>query len=417
MSGFLATPEWLAERLERLAAFSAPGPGVTRLVYDDAWCDAHRWLQAEATALGLVATPDPVGNLLLHPPGLAGGSGALFVGSHLDSVAHGGRLDGAYGVVAALALAAESLGRRVPVVGFVTCEEEGSRFPAALTGVRALLGELDPVALADQRDAAGTRWADALAAARAGGCAAPMPRGGTVPAAPFRPVAQLELHIEQGPVLERAAEVIGVVDAIAGYRRMRLLVDGEPRHAGTTPMDVRRDAFAAAAEIALAAESHARAAGPPAVATAGFARTEPGLFNVVPGRAELGVEVRHADAASLATLAEALLADARAIAARRGVRLSAETVAAEVPAALDDGLAVDAEALARALALPHRRMASGAGHDTMAFARAGVPALMVFVPSRGGVSHSPDEHTSGRHLWTGLAFARALLARWDERFA
>lgn len=409
MSTATFTPEALVERLFTLATFTAPGPGVTRLVYDDAWCAAHAWLRDEAASLGLAATCDAIGNLWLHDPALAPGADVIAVGSHLDSVVNGGRYDGAYGTIAALLLAAELRG---DVAAFVTCEEEGSRFPAALTGVRGLLGDLVPSTLAHLADAHGTRWADALASARARGCASgPTASGERVPRL-FRARRQLELHIEQGPVLEAHDESLGIVNRIAGYRRLRARLEGEARHAGTTPMDRRRDAFAAAAEIALAAEALAREAGPPAVATAGFATAEPGLFNVVPGSATLGLEVRHTEAPALDALADALAERARAIAARRGVTLALELQSGEAPTPLSNARAAGAGDLARSLGIPHRVMASGAGHDTMAFAQAGAESLMVFVPSRGGISHSPDEHTSPRELWIGVAFARELLARW-----
>lgn len=409
-------PAALHARLEGLAAFSAPGPGVTRLVYDASWCAAHAWLREEAESAGLASTTDGLGNLLLHPRGFARGDRAILVGSHLDSVVNGGRYDGAFGVVAALALATLRRDASLPVVAFVTCEEEGSRFPAALTGVHGLLGTLAPSTLADLRDGDGVRWADALATARARGCSAPLPPEGSPLPRLVQPLAQLELHIEQGPVLERAGERLGVVDRIAGYRRFELSLAGRARHAGTTPMDARADALAAAAEIALAAETLARRAGPPAVATAGYVRAEPGLFNVVPGRALLGLEVRHVRPEPLAELAAAIIGEARAIAERRDVGFTLETRAAEPPAALDADLADRAEALARARGLPMRRMASGAGHDTMAFAAAGVPSLMLFAPSRDGISHSPDEHTDLADLAAVTAFAHDVLGEWVERF-
>jgi allantoate deiminase len=410
------TAEALADRLTALAAHTGPGAGsgVTRLVYDDAWCGAHAWLRAEAAALGLAATPDAIGNLWLHDPALRLSAGVIAVGSHLDSVVRGGRYDGAYGTIAALMLAAELRGS---VAAFVTCEEEGSRFPAALTGVRGLLGELEPGTLASLVDRDGVRWADALAAARARGCAAAPPAPGASLPRLFHALRQLELHIEQGPVLEAAGEKLGIVDRIAGYRRLRARLTGEARHAGTTPMDRRRDALAAAAEIVLAAEATAREAGPPAVATAGFVSAEPGLFNVVPGVCTLGLEVRHTDGGTLERLAEDLASRARAIAGRRGIALELELQSGEAPTPLSDALAAAAAALALELGIPHRRMASGAGHDTMAFAQAGVPALMLFVPSRGGVSHTPEEHTSPRDLWLGVACARELLARWVRETA
>lgn len=409
---FIATPEDLIARLGALAAFTAAGPGCTRLVYDEHWCDAHRWLQREAESLGLTATCDAIGNLYMHDPAVVPGSEVILVGSHLDTVVNGGRYDGPYGTLAAFQLAAELRGLARPVVAFVTCEEEGSRFPAALTGVRGVLGQLVPSQIADLADANGMRWSEALAFARERGCiGAVVPAGAAVPIT-FRAWRQLELHIEQGPVLEAASEKLGIVDRIAGYCRMRATLAGAARHAGTTPMDRRHDAFACAAEMVTAAEALALETAAPAVCTAGFVKVEPGLYNVVPGRCTLGLEARHTDPASFERLCAGLESGVRAIAARRGITLTLEISSGEPPTLLDDALAADAEALALSLGIPHRRMASGAGHDTMAFAQAGVPAMMVFVPSRGGISHSPEEHTSPKDLWTGVAFARELLRRW-----
>lgn len=416
-SPYSATPEDLIARLEALARFSAPGPGCTRLVYDDAWCEAHQWLQREAAALGLGATLDAIGNLYLHDPAVMPGDEVILVGSHLDTVVQGGRYDGPYGTLAAFQLAAELRGLARPIVAFVTCEEEGSRFPAALTGVRGVLGQLIPSQLASLTDAAGVRWDEALAAARARGCATALPAEAAPVMAPFRAWRQLELHIEQGPVLEATGEKLGIVDRITGYRRMRATLTGAARHAGTTPMDRRQDAFACAAEIVVAAEALALAHGAPAVCTAGFVQVEPGLFNVVPGRCTLGLEARHTDPELFAQLCAELEARVREIAARRRITLELELSSGEPPTALSDRLATGAAALAQSLGIPHRRMPSGAGHDTMAFAQAGIPAMMLFVPSRGGISHSPDEHTSPKDLWTGVAFARELLRAWASEDA
>ncbi|MEO5987580.1 MAG: Zn-dependent hydrolase [Candidatus Eisenbacteria bacterium] len=412
LTSYLATPEDLIARLDALASFTGPGPGCTRLVYDEHWCDAHRWLRREAESLGLAATCDAIGNLFVHDPAVLPGSEVILVGSHLDTVLNGGRYDGPYGALAAFQLAAELRGLARPVVAFVTCEEEGSRFPAALTGVRGVLGQLIPSQIAELTDADGVRWSDALAFARERGCtAAAVAQGERVPVL-FRAWRQLELHIEQGPVLEGSSEKLGIVDRIAGYCRMQATLTGAARHAGTTPMDRRHDALACAAEVVIAAEALALEMGAPAVCTAGFVRVEPGLYNVVPGRCTLGLEARHTEPAAFARLCKGLEDGVRAVAARRGITLTLETRSAEPPTALDDALAADADALAQSLGIPHRRMPSGAGHDTMAFAQAGVPAMMLFVPSRGGISHSPDEHTAPKDLWTGVAFARELLRRW-----
>ncbi|HKQ59228.1 MAG TPA: Zn-dependent hydrolase, partial [Candidatus Eisenbacteria bacterium] len=237
----------IVTRLESLSRFSAEGPGVTRLAYDPAWCDAHRWLAGEAESLGLAARSDWAGNLFFHDAALAPSPEhrAILVGSHLDSVVHGGRYDGAYGTIAGLLIAAAHRGRAgLPVVGFVTCEEEGSRFHGGLMGGRSLLGRVDPHELDDVKDADGVTWRQALDAARRKGCAAPLPEQGQGPPRHplIRPALQLELHIEQGPVLEAQHVSLGIVERIAGFRQWIARLEGEARHSGTTPMRLRKDA-------------------------------------------------------------------------------------------------------------------------------------------------------------------------------
>jgi allantoate deiminase len=405
----------LADALDSLASFSAAGPGVTRLAYDRAWLDAHRWLRERAAALDLTATPDAAGNLFFHDAAVVPGPSsppALLVGSHLDSVVGGGRFDGAYGALAGLLIAAELRGSgRIPVVGFVTCEEEGSRFSAHMVGARSLLGSARAAELDEVKDATGTTWREALETARAAGAAAPLAPGERPFAPPFRAALMLELHIEQGPVLEREGLALGIVEQVAGYRRLEARVTGEARHSGTTPQAMRKDALAGSAEMILAAESLARERGEPAVATAGNAVPAPGLFNVVPGECELWLEVRHVDAAGLAALEADLRRRCAEVATRRGLAVAFEEASRQDPTPLSPVLASRAEALARELGLPYRRMASGAAHDAMEFARAGVPALMTFVPSRGGISHAPDEFTAPAALFEGYRFTRELARR------
>jgi allantoate deiminase len=405
----------LIGRLASLARFSAGSPGVTRFTYTQPWCDAHRWLAREAEGLGLAATADWAGNLFFHDPKLSPGSSALLIGSHLDSVVGGGHYDGAYGTIAGLLVAAASRGAKgLPVVGFVTCEEEDSRFHGGMMGGRSLLGRVEESELDSVADREGVTWRQALASAREQGCAAPLGPAGTAAPPLFAPALELELHIEQGPVLEAHRLGLGIVERIAGYRRWIARIEGEARHSGTTPMALRRDALAAAGEMTVAAETVAREAGEPAVATAGHLEAEPGLFNVVPGRCELWLEARHDRPEELASLAAEVARRCWEIAQRRRVGLSLQEGAAQAPTALSPALAEVAVRLAQELEIPHRRMPSGAAHDTMIFAQAGIPALMVFVPSRAGISHSPDEFTAEEHLVTGVRFMAALSRRLAE---
>jgi len=408
------SPLAVTQLVEALARFSGPGPGVTRLVYDEAWCEAQQWLVTQARARGLVATRDSAGNLYLHDP--ARPPGPIFLtGSHLDTVREAGALDGAYGALAGLLLASALRGATtIPVVGLVTCEEEGSRFPSAFLGARAMVGRVAAGESDALRDSTGVSWREALTAAAALGCAAPggVEKGPTVP----QPVVGfLELHIEQGPVLEAEGLDLGIVDRIAGFRRVRATLTGAARHAGTTPMRMRRDALAAAAEITLAIERVAREHGDPSVATVGALHATPGLYNVIPGTCQMFVDLRHVQAPALGRLAYAIEASAREIALNRGVELGWEVVSRQDPIVMDAGFVAAAVQLATERGVRHRVMASGAGHDAMILAAAGVPSLMLFVPSQGGVSHHPDELTSPRQLAGGIQFARELLPLLTER--
>jgi len=402
----------LVSRLESLSEFGATHPGVTRLVYDASWRAAHRWLRTEAETLGLAGTPDWAGNLFLHDPAFVadGSRAALLVGSHLDSVVRGGRYDGAYGAIAGLLIAAALRGASgTPVVGFVTAEEEDSRFHGGMMGGRSLLGGVSEDELDEVKDADGTSWREALAEARADGTAAAQTPDSSRPL--VRPLRVLELHIEQGPVLEAERLALGIVTHIAGYRRWRARFDGDARHSGTTPMSHRRDALVCSAEVVLALESLAREHGEPAVGTAGRIAAGPGLFNVVPGDSDVWLELRHSDHAALDRLSRELEERVAAIANRRGLTVSMELVSSQAPQPLDSGLADRAESVARDLGVSSRRMVSGAAHDTMVTARAGIPSLLLFVPSRAGISHSPDEHTEPEALWTGFRVGLELCRR------
>ena len=406
--------------LQGLREFSAPGAGVTRLAYDGHWRRAHAWLASEARAAGLAADFDAAGNLFFRPPGQTPGdlsAPVLLTGSHLDTVREGGAYDGAYGVAAGLVLAARHLGGEgLPVVGLVSCEEEGSRFNDPFLGAKSFLGVATAADLERIRDRDGVSWGQALRELQAHGGARPVGgAGGGGISSPFPPLFRvaryLELHIEQGPVLESEGRQIGVVEAIAGYVRIEVRLHGAARHAGTTSMRLRRDALAAAAECISLAESLARDHGDPAVATAGRVHAQPGLFNVVPGECELWLEVRHGNSGVLDGMAAELESRCRSAAARRGVAAEWTVVSGQAPVAMDPGLVREAEEHAAAAGVPARRMVSGAGHDAMIFAAAGVPSLMIFVPSRDGISHSPEEFTSPEDLARGVEFADGLVRR------
>ena len=377
----------MREDFDALAMIGAtPGGGVNRPSLGEPHLAARAWFRERAAAAGLVTHIDAAGN---HSALLPADGPTLLLGSHLDSVPNGGRYDGALGVVAALhvLIAVQASGAELPVVleAIDFTDEEGTL--VGLLGSEALAGTLARESLLTPRggrkallaglDRAGLRE-EQLASARR---------------EPDSLAAYLELHIEQGPVLERARTQIGVVTAIVGARSFSLVLRGAAGHAGTTPMDARRDAGLAAAAFAVAANELVVRDFPDCVATVGDLRLEPGAYNVIPRSARVSLEFRSAELAELDALESALLDRAWREADVRGIELEVVPVGRWEPMPLDGGVCDAIEESAAALGLASMRLHSGAGHDAQALARV-TPAGMVFVPSVAGLSHDPAEATT-----------------------
>jgi len=391
--------------LDALAAISAPGaPGVTRVAFTPAFDEGRRWLRARFEQAGLRAAVDAGGNLIGRREGDSG-LPPILIGSHSDTVFGGGRYDGALGVLAALAVA-RALRDQPLRHGLWVCDylaEEATDYGVACVGSQALAGALTTDALA-LRGPDGRSVAEALRAV--GGAPEHLNEARLAPGS-F--AAALELHIEQGPRLERADARLAAVSGIVGIRRVRLLLTGQPDHAGTTPMDARHDALAAAAAIVLRLEALARAT-PEAIATVGRIEARPNQGNVVPASVALAAEIRSLQPLLIAQIWGALLEGAQAECAARGVTLAVQALE-DAPPALPAPWLFDLVSNVcrrldpRAIALP-----SGAGHDTGYLAAIG-PTAMIFVPSVGGRSHCPEEHTSPSDLVLGAqALLEAVLA-------
>lgn len=397
----------LLARADALAAITA-GPGLTRLYLTDEHRRANALVGQWMAAAGMGVRTDAVGNIVGRYEGVRPGVPALLLGSHLDTVRDAGRYDGMLGVLAAVACVEDlhRRGRRLPfaveVIGFG--DEEGTRFQSTLIGSRAVAGTFDPVALA-AADGDGVTLARALA-----DWGLDPARVGDAARRPDEILAYAELHIEQGPVLESLDQPVGVVTAIAGAVRLSLRVDGTAGHAGTVPMDLRRDALAAAAEMILAVEDECRRR-PPVVGTVGRVSAGPGAVNVIPGEARFTIDLRaEQDEARTAAL-EAVTARFHAIAARRGVALTITPTHAAPAVACSPALVARMAAAARAEGLAAPRLPSGAGHDAMALS-ALCPVGMLFVRCRGGISHNPAESVTAADAEAG---ARTLL-RFIECF-
>lgn len=378
--------------LAGLNRFSDEPGKLTRLYLSPAHRQAAEWVKGAMEVAGLSAFIDAAGSVQGRREGTVPGAPIVLIGSHIDTVKDGGRFDGNLGVVAgilavqALRDAGISLPFAIEVVAFG--DEENVRFPTHLSTSEALAGAYDPAWL-DARDSEGVKLGDALLAfgGDPGGIAALARKPGSIQ-------AYLEVHIEQGPVLEAENEPVGIVTAINAQSRARVRVTGEAGHAGTVPMALRKDALTAAAEMALALEQIA-AGHELAVGTVGVLRPEPGATNVVPGAAEFTIDYRAPKNETLAAMETEIRSRFAEIAARRGVGLEIAPYAKASAVPMDPRLqdAFTAGIARSGSNIAGRRLPSGAGHDAMTMA-AIAPAAMLFVRNEKGISHSPLENMS-----------------------
>jgi allantoate deiminase len=374
--------------IDELARYTDDPGRLTRLYLSPAHRAAAEATRAMMRAAGLAAKIDAAGTVVGRREGPEPGRPAILIGSHIDTVVDAGRYDGtlgvALGIVAAEVLRDENVPCPIEVLAFG--DEENVRFPTSLSTSSALAGRYREAWLAGT-DAAGIPLRDALRAF--GGD----PEG--IPALARDPTAYrgyLEVHIEQGPVLEAEDLPVGVVSAINGVTRARAHLTGEAGHAGTVPMPLRRDALAAAAEMIGVVE---RIGGTrtDTVATVGVAHVQPGAINVIPARVDFTIDARAPDDVVRHTMVRDLLAECQAVAARRGVSLSVEPFMDSPATAMAPDLVAALEDAVRSVGLPLLRLPSGAGHDAVAIANF-CPAAMLFVRCKGGVSHNPAESIS-----------------------
>jgi allantoate deiminase len=387
----------LAADLEAAARIGADDGGVSRFAWTPELAQANEWLVSRLEELGLVTDVDPAGNVFGRWE--VDESPAVLAGSHLDTVPSGGRFDGALGVLAALEavriLQAQGIEPRRPLWIVSFNDEEGARFRTGMLGSRAFVGEVE---LDDWR-----RRGVAEAMAEAG---FDFERLGDARAVD-QVSAYLELHIEQGPVLERAGVDLGIVTGIVGLLGFRARLIGEANHAGTTPMELRRDALAGASRAVLALRDEARGRGD-MTANVGMCSVTPGGFNIIPGEAEFSVDVRSPTAEGFARAEQFVRTTLAAIGEEEGLGLELEETHRLQPVPLDPAIQNVLERAAEHEGATHMRLASGAGHDAMILGRH-VPAGMLFVPSRGGISHSPGEYTAPEQCELGArVLARAL---------
>jgi N-carbamoyl-L-amino-acid hydrolase len=396
-------------RIDSLAKVGATqNGGVNRLAANRSDGEARDLYTGWLRDAGLCVAIDQIGNIFGTYAGCEETS-AVMSGSHLDSVADGGRLDGSLGVLAALeaieTLKDQNRVTRRPLIAAAFSNEEGARFQPDMMGSLVYAGGLDIDAALATTDAEGVCLGDALEGIGY--------RGTMFPGA-IVPEAFIELHIEQGPVLDETGIAIGAVVDLQGISWTEITIEGAANHAGTTPMAMRRDAGYCAAVLTTGVRRIAEETPGPQVATVGTLQLTPGVINVVPGRALMTVDLRNTDDHALKHAEARLEAECRELAAREKLAISTRRLARFEPVVFDGAIVEAIERSAQALSLSCRRMTSGAGHDAQMMARI-CPTAMIFVPSVGGISHNPAEHTAPEDLIAGANVLLHTLSELAER--
>ena len=386
---------------------------VTRLVFSIKELRSRQVLIHLMRQAGLKIQVDAIGNIFGRLDGADPKAPALLAGSHLDTVIHGGKYDGPVGVIGALEAVRTIRENKIPlrapleVVCFIG--EESSRFGFSTLGSSLVAGEVQPKDLTNAVDAQGTKLADVLSSL--GISARNLFR---LARDPKSMKAYLELHIEQGPILEAKAKRIGLVTSIAAPSRFKVIFAGRADHSGTTPMEMRKDALVAAAQLIEYVEKICRKFSSMekgrVVGTVGAMKIEPGVINAVPGRAELSIDIRSTSAPAKDKVARLVKQRGAAIARDRGIAIEVLNIRAEDPVPLDKRLLRVTRQLCDEKAIDYEIMPSGAGHDAMQMAKI-TPAGMIFIPSRRGISHNPLEWTDPDDIALGAQLLMETMIR------
>jgi N-carbamoyl-L-amino-acid hydrolase len=379
-------PERLWSTLMETASIGATAKGgINRQTLTPEDGAVRAWLRRECEALGCRVSVDEVGNIFALRPGRRPGLAPIALGSHLDTQPTGGKFDGNLGVLGALeamrTLVAAGYETNAPLMVVNWTNEEGARFSPAMLGSGVFAGVYAREAADAVADAAGVRFGDALDG---------IGWRGEVKAGAMKLSAYLELHIEQGPILEAERKTIGIVTGVQGVRWFELAIAGRESHAGTTPMSRRADAFAACARLAIEVRSIAAAYAPAAVATVGRVAVEPNSPNVIPGFVLMTVDLRHHEDAALAAMEEAMRAAIARIAAEERVGIEARKLHDIAAVTFHPQCVAAVRAAAVALGHSNLDIISGAGHDAVHLARI-TPTAMIFVPCKDGLSHNEEE--------------------------
>jgi len=403
----------LVSDLETLASFSDDTPpGISRLVFADADQRARAWLKSQCSEAGLAVREDAVGNMFARWVGARPQLAAIGTGSHIDAIPHSGKFDGTVGVLGGLeairALQQSGFQPQRSIELLLFTSEEPTRFGLGCLGSRMLSGGLNSDADTRLKDAEGNTLAQLRAAAGFQGSLdqVRLPEGYYA--------AFVELHIEQGPLLEKEGLPVGIVTSIAAPAALRIAIEGEGGHAGGVLMPDRKDAFCAAAEIVLAVEERARATGSiDTCGTVGKCQIYPGAVNSIPSRVEMDVDVRDTDEQRRNRVLREIEQACVQVAARRNVQIRVTPINADAPATCSPRVINAMVEAAEENGLPYRKMVSRAYHDSLFMARI-APVGMVFIPCRGGVSHRPDEYAAPQEIENGAKVLASTLARLSQ---
>lgn len=399
----------LMSRLETMSGFnSTPGKGISRFSYSPEDRKARDYLGTLFSSMGLKVAVDGAGNIRARLEGSDPGSPAVLTGSHIDTVLHGGKYDGAVGTLGAIeavqSILESGLPRRHPLEVTVFAEEEGSNFGSTLAGSKALFGKYSLADLEKLRNPEGKSMADML---REGGYSPETMKNSLL--RPEEVKAMVELHIEQSVVLESKGIPVGIVEAVAGIRALEIRLTGVPNHAGATPMTLRQDPLVAAAHLISRIELLAGGSGTGSTtATVGKITCFPNVSNIIPGEVRFTVDIRDVKDTGIRFVEAGIEKEASAVAASRGISIEVVPVSGSDPVVLDGHIADITEDCARRRNLGYLRMNSGAVHDACMFAPL-VPTGMIFIPSKGGRSHVPEEYSSPGDIEKGVSLLADVL--------
>jgi N-carbamoyl-L-amino-acid hydrolase len=399
----------LSTELDTLARISdAEFPAVTRVLFTKPDRDARKWLHGLLHEANLTVREDPVGNIFARWPGTDPDLPAVGTGSHTDAIPFSGMYDGTVGVlggleaIRALQRSGYRPARSIELIMFTS--EEPTRFGIGCVGSRLLAGTLDPAKAAGLRDKGGQTLDEIRREADCGGSLA------DVCLLKDHYAAFVELHIEQGPILEKENVPIGAVTAIAAPAALRVVIEGEGGHAGAVLMPVRKDALCAAAEIVLAVEKAGKSTGRiDTVATTGLCQVHPGACNSIPSKVTLEIDIRDTDLASRDRVVDQVRRAIVASCEGRGLSVKVDVLNADPPATAGPGIVRAIEGACQAIGLGCKPMVSRAYHDSLFMARI-CSTSMIFIPCRGGVSHRPDEYSSPEAIGAGVAVLALTLA-------